>query len=91
MAATRVWLIALAIAIGCAAQQVDPHTPGDRCLYSCPDGMTCVGTTFARSRANPGICQLVQSRCMATTDCRPRERCVRPGASVGVCNPDGLL
>jgi hypothetical protein len=89
MGATRVWLLALAI--GCAEQRVDPHTPGDRCLYTCPDGMTCVGTTYSRSRAHPGACQLAPSRCMAAADCRPRERCIRPGPAVGLCSPDGLL
>jgi len=28
---------------------------------------------------------------MVTEDCRPRERCIRPGRDPGVCHPDGLL
>jgi hypothetical protein len=70
---------------------VDPHVPGDRCVYTCPDGMTCVGTTLVRRRANPGACQLTQNRCMAITDCRPREVCIRPSPAVGQCHPEGLL
>ena len=91
MATTRAWLVALAVALSCASQRIDPHTPGDRCLYSCPDGMICAGTTFPRGHANPGQCQLVPNRCMVVSDCRPRERCIRPGEAVGVCNPEGLL
>jgi len=87
------WLVvALVTASACAVQKVDPHVPGDRCLYTCPDGMTCVGTTYRRGRAAiPGACQLTPNRCVATTDRRPRERCIRPGRDVGVCRPDGLL
>jgi hypothetical protein len=77
--------------IGCAAQRVDPHSPGDHCLYSCPDGMVCVGTTYQRSRANPGRCELAPNRCLVSTDCRPREACVRPGQATGLCEPPGLL
>ena len=85
------WLAVVAMTIGCASQRVDPHTPGDRCLYSCPDGMTCAGTTFPRGHANPGRCQLVPNRCMTADDCRPRERCIRPGEAIGVCKSEGLL
>ncbi|HEX3904044.1 MAG TPA: hypothetical protein VH853_14485 [Polyangia bacterium] len=95
MATLRLWLAVslsvLAMTSGCAAQRVDPRLPGDRCLYSCPDGMTCTGTTYARGHANPGQCQLVPHRCLVGADCRPREQCVRPGEAVGVCNPQGLL
>ena len=85
-------LLILLAALGCASQRVDdPHTPGDRCLYSCPDGMSCVGTTFSRGHANPGLCQLVPNRCTVTADCRSRERCLRSGQEIGVCRPDGLL
>ena len=83
--------IGRAIALGCASQRLDPHAQQDRCLYSCPDGMICVGTTFQRSRANPGQCQLAPNRCMVVGDCRPREQCIRPGKRVGVCDPEGLL
>lgn len=91
MVVNRTWLWVLALAIGCAAERLDPHAPGDRCLYSCPDGMSCAGTTFPRGRANPGRCELAPSRCMVTADCRARERCLRPGQAVGVCSTDGLL
>ena len=86
-------LLAVAAILGCASQQpVDPHAPGDRCLYSCPDGMTCVGTTYQRGRATPGQCQLAKNRCQVDGDCRARERCSRAGANTGVCQPvAGLL
>ncbi|HEY5452825.1 MAG TPA: hypothetical protein VIQ54_28925 [Polyangia bacterium] len=87
----RVWLIVFATATACAEQRLDPHVPGDRCLQLCPDGMVCVGTTYTRARAHPGVCQLARNRCMVTEDCRPRERCIRPGRDPGVCHPDGLL
>jgi hypothetical protein len=91
----RVWtarIVALAAVLGCTNQQrIDPHTPGDRCLYSCPEGMVCEGTTFARGRSNPGLCRLAPRRCVAPTDCRPRELCVRPGPAIGVCQPESLL
>ena len=83
--------VVLAAAIGCASQRIDPHTPGDRCLYSCPDGMTCAGTTFQRARANPGRCELVPNRCLVSADCRSREACIRPGQEIGVCRSPGLL
>ena len=86
------WLVALFLLAGCASQRIDPHTPGDRCLYGCPDEMICAGTTFPRGRQpEPGHCQLAPNRCLAAGDCRPRERCVRPGEAVGVCQPEGLL
>ena len=91
MTSTRRWFVVVAIAVGCASERLDPHTPGDRCLYSCPDGMTCAGTTFPRGHANPGRCQLAPNRCMVTADCRPRERCSRPGPGIGVCDPESLL
>ena len=92
MAANALCLVGLLMAMGCAAERVDPHTPGDRCLYTCPDEMLCAGTTFARGRqAIPGHCQLAPNRCLAADDCRPREQCIRPGPAVGVCHPDGLL
>ncbi len=91
MNSARRWLIVVAIVMGCASERLDPHTPGDRCLYSCPDGMTCVGTTFPRGHATPGRCQLAPNRCVVTADCRPREHCTRPGTGVGVCDPEGLL
>ena len=84
-------MIALATALGCASQRIDPHSPGDRCLYSCPEGMSCAGTLFGQGRTTPGRCQLTHGRCMVTADCRPREQCVRAGQTVGVCRPDGLL
>ncbi|HTB56882.1 MAG TPA: hypothetical protein VLC06_03365 [Polyangia bacterium] len=90
MAISR-WLVISAIALGCASQRLDPHAPQDRCLYSCPDGLVCAGTTFPRGHANPGQCQLAPNRCMAAGDCRPRERCARSGESVGVCTSDTLL
>jgi hypothetical protein len=85
------WLAVLVMGWGCAAQRVDPHSLNDQCLYSCPDGLTCAGTTFPRGHANPGRCQLVQGRCVVTADCRAHERCIRPGEAVGVCHPEGLL
>jgi hypothetical protein len=84
-------VVALATLLGCASQQIDPHNPGDRCLYTCPDGMACAGTTFQRARANPGRCELAPERCLATTDCRAHEDCVRAGEATGVCRPRGLL
>jgi hypothetical protein len=83
------WLLALLVTLGCAADRVDPHLPGDRCLYGCPDGLTCAGTTFPRGHANPGRCQLAPNRCLTDGDCRPRERCTRP--DIGVCLPPNLL
>jgi hypothetical protein len=91
MTATRRWLVILAIALGCASERLDPHAPQERCLYSCPDGMACAGTTFPRGRAVPGRCQLSPHRCMVIDDCRPRERCIRPGETVGVCKTEELL
>lgn len=93
IAACSLCLLPLLIALaGCASERIDPHSPGDRCLYSCPDEMVCAGTTFPRGRhPNPGHCQLAADRCMVASDCRPRERCIRPGPAVGVCQPEGLL
>src|SRR6516165_9949294 len=91
LAGIGVWVIVLVLAVSCALQRVDPHSPGDRCLYSCPDGMICTGTTFPRGRANPGNCQLAQNRCVVTSDCRPRERCLRPGPAIGMCEAGALL
>ena len=91
MVPRRLGLVIMALALGCAAARVAPRAPQDRCLYSCPDGMLCAGTTFPRGHANPGQCQLTANRCMIAGDCRPRERCVRPGEAVGVCDPEGLL
>ena len=88
MAVRRLWFMIL---LGCAAQRVDPHAPNDRCLYTCPDGMTCAGTTFTKGRSNPGQCQLVVNRCMTSDDCHPRESCLRAGDAVGVCKPQNLL
>jgi len=86
------WLIVLAMAAGCASERIDPHTPGDRCVYACPDGMTCAGTSFPRGRApNPGHCQLAPKRCRVTADCRPREHCTRAEPGIGVCTPEALL
>jgi len=85
MAPNLLWLVVLAMVIGCTFDRIDPHTPGDRCLYSCPEGMVCSGTTFGRSRANPGRCQLTPHRCMVVGDCRPREKCIRPTEGVGLC------
>src|SRR3569623_2978214 len=88
----RLPVLALMAFLGCASQQIDPHTPGERCLYSCPDGMTCLGTVVARGRALPGQCQLRSHRCQGDGDCRGSERCARPGAAIGVCTPRaGLL
>lgn len=91
MVAFRQLLVGMAIAIGCASERLDPHAPQDRCLYSCPDGMICAGTTFQRGRANPGRCLLVPNRCMVVSDCRPREQCIRSSGTIGVCNPESLL
>src|ERR1700754_2189320 len=90
--AGALWVVPSFVAVGCASERIDPHSPGDRCLYACPDQMTCAGTTFPRGRQpNPGHCQLAANRCMVAGDCRPRERCIRPGEALGVCRPDGLL
>lgn len=85
------WLALLGLASGCASQKVDPHTVGDHCLYTCPDGLTCLGTTFPRGTAKPGRCELRAERCLASADCRSGEHCVRPGDVVGVCQSEGLL
>jgi hypothetical protein len=93
MVARLIRVLSFLAAFGCASasDRIDPHAPGDRCLYSCPEGMACAGTFFGRGRTKPGQCGLTPGRCMATADCRPRELCIRPGPSVGVCKPENLL
>ena len=85
------WFVIAGCAIGCASERLDQRAPTDRCLYSCPDGMTCAGTVFLRGHTNPGRCELSPNRCLITADCRPREHCNRPGTGIGVCEPSSLL
>jgi len=95
MANAAVWSVlglAALLGGGCASQRIDPHTAGDRCLYSCPEGLTCVGTTYGRGRALPGQCQVTAGRCLADRDCHARERCARSGEATGVCvSAEGIL
>jgi hypothetical protein len=86
-------LLALSLpAQACAGSAANPRSAGDRCLYaSCPDGSRCVGAGFGRWRASPGRCVLEVGRCLAPSDCREREHCVRPGEAVGLCRTNGLL
>ncbi|HVY40993.1 MAG TPA: hypothetical protein VHM31_23800 [Polyangia bacterium] len=84
-------LVAAILVVSCASDPVPARNPGDPCVYSCANGMTCSGTTYRRAHTDPGRCQLVPGRCAGPADCHPRERCVRSGADLGVCEPENLL
>jgi hypothetical protein len=85
-------LAAIVVFVGSAAcastERIDPHGPGDHCLYSCPNGMRCAGTVFRRGTAPLyGQCELEPHRCVAVADCLGGEACARFGAEVGICQP----
>jgi hypothetical protein len=75
--------------IACAStERIDPHNPGDHCLYSCPGGMRCAGTVFRRGTTPVyGQCELEPHRCVSTTDCVGGEACARFGSEIGLCRP----
>jgi|HubBroStandDraft_5_1064220.scaffolds.fasta_scaffold158357_2 hypothetical protein len=74
---------------GCAStERIDPRSPGDRCLYSCIDGMRCVGTIFRKANGPLyGRCELEMHRCATSVDCVGGDICVRFGSDIGVCHP----
>ena len=81
-------LLLLTSAECATTERIDPRNPGDRCLYSCTDGMRCVGTIF-RKATSPlyGQCELEPHRCATSANCVGGDICVRFGSDIGVCRP----
>jgi hypothetical protein len=85
-------LAAIVVFFGCATcastERADLHSPGDRCLYSCANGMRCAGTVFRRGTAPLyGQCELEPNRCVTVADCVGGDACARFGAEIGICHP----
>jgi len=76
----------------CAStERIDPHNPGDHCLYSCPDGARCEGTVFRRGTTPIyGQCALEPHRCVTVADCISGEACIRFGSEIGLCRGAAL-
>ena len=78
---------ALSVACATGPDKYDPHNPGDQCVDSCPEGMTCTGVNHSRRRADPypGRCELAPGRCATDADCARSARCVRTSERIGLC------
>jgi len=83
------WLFAIGLFCACVTgpDKLDPHSPGDHCLDTCPEGMVCTGTTATKApkKTYPGRCELQPGRCATDTDCRRSARCVRTSDRIGLC------
>jgi len=78
----------LTLAECASTERIDPRNPGDHCLYSCIDGMRCVGTIFRKANGPLyGQCELEPHRCATSADCVGGDICVRFGSDIGVCHP----
>jgi hypothetical protein len=90
MPSSPAWVVIL-LALGCATapDNLDAHDPGDRCIDTCPEGMTCAGTTRMRApkRLYLGHCELLPGRCASDPDCGLGQQCVRTSARIGLCAP----
>jgi len=87
-----VWSCAGALlALGCgpAPYAVEPQNPGDHCLVSCPEGLTCERPPPPKSgdRRRPGKCQLEPGRCGTSADCPAGGQCIRTSGRLGLCAP----
>lgn len=58
------WMCALCLLLACATgpDKLDPHTPGDDCIDTCPEGMICTGTSGIRWPKKEGLARSLRTQ-----------------------------